>query len=107
MHWIMATWISRIISVMGADICTTSARRRSRDSLTSSWKLVDRGLNESQRNFLRSIPREYVHIADLKLLHHVLEWRHACGHVFWLIRECFEKPFLILLSVEPYYKGLG
>lgn len=107
MHWMMATWISRIISVIGAAICTTSALRRSRDCLISSWKLVDLGLSESQKEKNCGIPREDVHIANLKLLHHVLEWRHSRSHMFWLIRERFEKPFLILPPVESYYKRLG
>lgn len=98
MHWMIATWISRIISVMGAATCTTSALRRSRDCLISSWKLVDLGLVKVKGK-IRGIPREYVYIADLKLFHHVLEWRHACGHMFWLIRERFEKPFLVLPPV--------
>ena len=58
-------------------------------------------------NFLGSIPGEDVHIAHLKLLHHVLEWRQARGYMFWLIRKRFEESFLVLLSVESYYKGFG
>ena len=46
-------------------------------------------------------PRIYKRCAQSELLHNGTQGVHTVRDLLWLVRECLEKPALVLLSVQP------